>query len=49
MDILNNMGVSKLSAKVFVFLKWPTPLSNQITFQVTSEVMHKISKSFSNQ
>jgi len=26
MDILYDMGVSKLPAKVFFFLKWTTPL-----------------------
>jgi len=32
MDILDDMGVSKLSAKVF-FLKWTTPLSLSIGVQ----------------
>jgi len=27
MDILDDMGMSKLSAKVFFFFKWTTPLT----------------------
>jgi len=38
MDILDDMGVSKLSAKVF-FLKWTTPLSHHIVSKLEAYLL----------
>jgi len=37
MDILDDMGVSKLSAKAFFFFKWTTPLSNKHVYYAVEQ------------